>query len=78
MLFLGAVAAKADLMLALPISILVSIFVFGQILIYPKFIVSKKTREIEESLLPALYHMMIEVKSGVPLFNVLVGISEGY
>ena len=76
--FLGAALATADLLLAFSVSILFSVFVFGQILIYPKFIVSKKTREIESSLLPALYHMMIEVKSGVPLFNVLIGVSEGY
>ncbi len=75
---ISAVAATADIFLSLGISILFSFFVFSQILIYPKFLVSRKTRDIESNLLPALYHMMIEVKSGVPLFNALVGVSEGY
>jgi len=70
--------AEANFLLAGAVSIIFSAFIFGQIMVYPKIIISKKTRRMDSDLLPALYHMMIEVKSGVPLFNVLVGLSEGY
>ena len=75
---LTAIVAEANFFLASIISIVFSIFVFAQIMAYPKILISKKTRQMDSDLLPALYHMMIEVKSGVPLFNVLVGLSEGY
>ncbi len=73
-----ALIAEANFLLAGVVSIIFSAFIFGQIMVYPKIIIAKKTRHMDSDLLPALYHMMIEVKSGVPLFNVLVGLSEGY
>jgi len=35
-------------------------------------------RELEKNLVPALRHLLIEVKSGVPLFNAMAGITKGY
>lgn len=72
------VVASPDFLISGGIAGLFSFFILGQMLIYPKILISKKNREINSNLLPALYHMMIEVRSGVPLFNVLVGVSEGY
>ncbi len=75
---LTAFVAEANFFLAAIISLLFSVFIFAQIMAYPKILISKKTRAIDSDLLPALYHLMIEVKSGVPLFNALVGLSQGY
>lgn len=53
-------------------------FVFLYIMNYPKLKAIRTVRSLERDLLTALQHMLIEVKSGVPLFNAMVGITEGY
>ena len=78
LLALTAVIASPDFLISGIVAGIFSLSVFGQIMIYPKILISKKNREINSNLLPALYHMMIEVRSGVPLFNALVSLSEGY
>jgi flagellar protein FlaJ len=47
-------------------------------LFYPKTLTTKRTRELEKDLIPATRHMLIELKSGVPLFQALMAISVGY
>ncbi len=62
---------------ALGIAFLFSIFVFFSQMIYPKIYISRKQREIEKNLLPALENILIQINSGIPLFNVMVNISDG-
>ncbi len=65
-----------------PIGILVGIMFFFIsfyfIILYPKVIVKKRVKLLEKNLLFALRHILIEIKSGVPLFDSLVGVSSGY
>lgn len=56
---------------------LFSIFIFFQQIIYPKIIVNKKIRNIERNLFSVLQSILVQINSGVPLFNVLVNISKG-
>jgi len=51
--------------------------VFFYIALYPKFKIRKKIKSIEANLPYAMHHMLVEIRSGVPLFNVLVSISKG-
>ncbi|HDI02860.1 MAG TPA: hypothetical protein ENF95_01860 [Candidatus Aenigmarchaeota archaeon] len=51
---------------------------FYFIILYPKVIVRRRTKQLEKNLLFALRHMLIEIKSGIPLFDSLVGVSTGY
>ncbi|TRZ54025.1 type II secretion system F family protein [archaeon] len=51
---------------------------YTYLLNYPSLIASRNVRTLEKDMLSAMQHMLIEVKSGVPLFNSMVGISEGY
>ena len=44
---------------------------------YPKLIANKRIKKLEVNLLPALQSMLIQLNSGVPLFDILVGISKG-
>ncbi len=44
----------------------------------PRMIVRKRARKIEEDLPYALRHLLIQVKSGVPLYHAMVAVSEGY
>jgi len=50
---------------------------FFYIIQYPMLIISKKIRDLDRHLLFALRHMQVQVKSGIPLFDGLVSISNG-
>ena len=58
------------------IAIFLSVFVFLQQVLHPKIIANKKIRDIERNLLPAMQNMLIQLNSGVPLFDILVSISK--
>ncbi|MFC1768663.1 type II secretion system F family protein [Nanoarchaeota archaeon] len=58
------------------ISLIVTIFVFIQQLFYPKVIVSRKVKNLEKNLIPALQNILVQLNSGVPLFDILVNISK--
>ena len=51
---------------------------FIYILNYPKLIAIRRITKLEKNLLTALRHMLIKIRSGVPLFQALAGLSEGY
>jgi len=59
------------------VTIILNFFIFLQQVTYPKIKINKKSRELEQNLLPALQDISIQIKSGIPLFNVLVSISNG-
>ncbi len=61
---------------ALLASLLLSLFVFVNALIYPGIIVNRKVRNIEKNLMPAMQDMLAQLNSGVPIFNVLVNVSN--
>ncbi len=45
-------------------------------MILPHWFLSKKTRDVEKSLLFATRHLMIQTSAGVPLFDAIVSVSE--
>ena len=58
---------------------LVALFTSFSQLNYPKVLANKQQKAIERNLLPAMEDMLIQLSSGVPLFNILVNISSsGY
>ncbi|MEK6852336.1 MAG: type II secretion system F family protein [Nanoarchaeota archaeon] len=58
------------------ISLLMAVFIFFQHIYYPKLYVSRRIREVERNLIPALQDMLAQINSGVPLFNVMVNIAN--
>jgi len=50
---------------------------FAYVILYPQLLINKKTRNLEKNLGFALRHLLIQVRSGVPLFDGLVSISNG-
>jgi len=72
------VGAGTGLMIPVLTGVTVSVFVFLYLLYYPKYRGAQRMKEIERNLIAALQHMLIEAKAGVPLFNTMLGISEGY
>jgi len=71
------VQVKNFLLLGLGLAFVFSIFIFFSQMIYPKIFISRKQREIEKNLLPALEDILIQINSGIPLFNIMVNISGG-
>lgn len=57
------------------IALLISLFVGFSQLAYPKVFVSKKEKDIEKNLVFALEDILIQLSSGIPLFDILTNIS---
>ncbi|MFA5060872.1 MAG: type II secretion system F family protein [Candidatus Pacearchaeota archaeon] len=57
------------------IAVLFSAFIFFSQMIYPKIFISRKQRNIERNLIPALQDMLVQLNSGIPLFDIMVNIS---
>lgn len=79
-LALLTIAARIDPVRAIGISFLVG-FVVGfvaliYITMYPKLSVTRKVNQVERYLPYGLHHLLIEVRSGVPLYNSLVSIAQ--
>lgn len=79
-LVLLTIAVKIELARAIGIPFLVA-FVIGMvsmiyISLYPKLSVTKKVNDVEKYLPFMLHHLLIEVRSGVPLYNALVSIAQ--
>ena len=79
-LILVTIAAKVEIVKALGISLLVG-FSMGltsliYIAMYPMLLVKKKVNQVEAFLPYGLHHLLIEVRSGVPLYNSLVSIAQ--
>ena len=64
-------------LISLGVSLMFSMFIFFSGFIYPRIYDSRKQREIEKNLLPALEDIYIQLNSGIPLFNIMVNISGG-
>jgi flagellar protein FlaJ len=58
-------------------SLIVTGFVFLQQMIYPKVYANRRIRDIERNLLDALQNILVQLNSGVPLFDILVNIAKG-
>jgi len=64
-----------NLTLSIIISLAVGIFSLYSFINYPKLVVLKKTKKIDNALLFALRHILIKIKSGIPFFNAMVSIA---
>jgi len=69
---------KPDFLLPFAVGGIFSLFVFSYLMRYPKFIALRRIKKLEKDLLNSLEHILIEIKSGVPLFNAMIGVTEGY
>jgi len=73
-------AAKVPLMrgfgLSFAVGFSLALMSFFYISFYPKLQVNKKIKNLEANLPYALHHLLIEIRSGVPLFNALNSISQ--
>lgn len=63
-------------LIGLAIALLFSIFVSFSQLNYPRLYDLRRVRNVEKNLIPALGDMLVQLNSGVPLFNILVNLSS--
>ncbi len=66
---------KAAIILSFLISFVFASFVFFSQINYPKVYFNRKQKGLERNLMPALEDMLVQLSSGVPLFNIMVNIS---
>ncbi|MBI2670849.1 type II secretion system F family protein [Candidatus Woesearchaeota archaeon] len=76
-LLLTRLQLKGFFVYALIASLVITLFIFIQQISYPRLFVSRRVRSIEQNLMPALQNILIQINSGVPLFDTLVNISFG-
>lgn len=76
--WVGVIAGKLDFFLPLVVGGVFSTFVFFYLIQYPKLVAARRMRILESDLLNSLQHMLIEIKSGVPLFNSMISVSNDY
>lgn len=63
--------------LALTVSAILAFLVFIQISMYPKILVKQKVRNLERNLVFGLRTMLVQIKSGVGLFDAMKMIANG-
>ncbi len=73
----AGVAIPESVILAITIGLVISFLIFIQMSMYPKIKTKKKIRAIELNILYALRTMLVQIKSGVNLFDSLSMIADG-
>ncbi len=67
--------SPSPIALSLVLTFCACAFVSFAQLSYPKVHFNRKQKQLEKNLMPALEDMLVQLSSGVPLFNILVNIS---
>jgi flagellar protein FlaJ len=79
MSFIGLVAPVPSNFL--PIAFLscmgMSLVSYFYVIMYPRLLVMKRVKELDKNLLFAMRHLLLQVKSGIPLFDSMVSVSRG-
>ncbi len=73
---LGLLSVQNFWFLGLGLALLFSLFVFFAQINYPKIYVFKEGRLLDRNLIPALQDILVQLKSGVPLFDIMVNVSK--
>lgn len=68
---LGPVIIPNAFFIGIGVGLVMAVLVFVQLVAYPKIMVKKRVRLIESNLIFALRNMLVQLKSGVSLFNSL-------
>lgn len=78
MLMLGFIAQINLYLITFAAFVLVFIFSMLTVLAYPSIVNSRRQKSIDAQLIPALRQLLIEVRSGVPLFNSMASLTYDY
>ncbi|RMD67890.1 type II secretion system F family protein [Candidatus Pacearchaeota archaeon] len=61
---------------SLGLAFIFSSFIFMSRLAYPRVYHMRKQRDIERNLVPALQDMLVQLNSGIPLFDIMINIAN--
>lgn len=71
--------ARTDLFaISIALGLAMSLFSFFTILFYPSLTATGRAREIDRYLIYAVRHIVIQLRSGVPLYNALAAVTVDY
>jgi len=73
----NVVDIMAGFMVSFSVGALLFVIVIIYLLQYPKLFVKKRVKDMERNLIYGLKHILIQIKSGVPLFKSFVSLSQG-
>jgi len=77
-IFVGYMTGRNVVLLGIFAGALIGISSFLTTLFYPAVVARRRTRDLEGNLIPALRQLLINLKSGVPLFQAMTSVSVGY
>lgn len=80
LIIFGLIFYTYDIMLLLliPLTIVFLVGVFYYLMLYPEAAMLRRRRDLDYEIVFAGRHIVIALKSGMPLFETLVGASNGY
>lgn len=64
------------LLLSFGATIVFSLFVFFSRYVYPRIYDSRREKEVDQNLIPALQDVLVQLNSGIPLYSILINISS--
>jgi flagellar protein FlaJ len=77
LLYLTENLVSETAMFSLALSLAFSLVSYWYFSFYPKMVSLQKTREVERVLLYAMRHFLIKIKSGISIYESMVGIAQG-
>ncbi|MEM4360137.1 MAG: type II secretion system F family protein [Candidatus Bilamarchaeaceae archaeon] len=69
---------KVDLIFLFPLFLVYVLVTFNYSMLYPEAAIMRRKRELDYEIVFAGRHILIALKSGMPLFDTFVGASSGY
>ncbi|NYZ60611.1 type II secretion system F family protein [Candidatus Micrarchaeota archaeon] len=69
---------QVEMFWLVPLFFVFMLFAFQYFMLYPDVKITKRKKDIDYELVFAGRHLLIALKSGMPLFDSLVGVSRGY
>jgi pilus assembly protein TadC len=76
-ILIGSAEFSKDLIIGPVFGAIIGFFLFFQTISYPKVIVNRRVRAIDRNLLFVLRTILVQIRSGVPIFDTFVSIATG-
>ncbi|HEX55322.1 MAG: hypothetical protein DRO90_00095 [Candidatus Altiarchaeales archaeon] len=72
---LGEISLPMDILIGLVFALIVSLFLFIQMVSYPSVIVNRRVKDIDRNLLFVLRTILVQIRSGIPIFDTFISIA---
>lgn len=69
---------QIELLFLIPLALVYFVLAFKYLMLYPTAVIIRRKKEIDHEILFASRHLLIALKSGMPLFDAMVGLTRGY